>query len=95
VANLRGSDPARILRQLVTEIPWGQNLLILNKISDPTANLYYLCACLAQSDKGRRVGTVGGRQATADRDAGGPPPSRNKGGRVSTIDIIQIDFVEC
>ena len=27
------------MRQLVTEIPWRQNLLILNKLSDPAARL--------------------------------------------------------
>lgn len=32
------------LRQLVAEIPWGQNLLILNKLTDPAARLYYLRA---------------------------------------------------
>ena len=32
------------LRQLVAEIPWGHNLLILNKISDFDARLYYLRA---------------------------------------------------
>ncbi len=32
------------LRQLVAEIPWGQNLLILNKLTDPTARLWYLRA---------------------------------------------------
>ena len=30
------------LRQLVAEIPWGQNLLILNKVKNPMARLYYL-----------------------------------------------------
>ena len=33
-----------LLRQLVAEIPWGHNLLILNKISDFDARLYYLRA---------------------------------------------------
>ena len=32
------------LRQLVAEIPWGQNLLILNKLSDPAAKFWYLNA---------------------------------------------------
>ncbi|MEI6515443.1 MAG: PDDEXK nuclease domain-containing protein [bacterium] len=32
------------LQQLVAEIPWGQNLLILNKLTDPAARLYYLRA---------------------------------------------------
>jgi predicted nuclease of restriction endonuclease-like (RecB) superfamily len=32
------------LRQFVAEIPWGQNLLILNKLTDPAARLYYLRA---------------------------------------------------
>lgn len=36
--------PAQILRQLVAEIPWGQNLLILNKLTDPAARLWYLQA---------------------------------------------------
>ena len=33
-----------LLRQLVAEIPWGQNLLILNKLTNPAARLYYLRA---------------------------------------------------
>ncbi len=32
------------LRQLVAEIPWGHHLLILNKLADPAARLYYLRA---------------------------------------------------
>jgi len=32
------------VRQLVAEIPWGQNLSILNKVTDPAARLYYLRA---------------------------------------------------
>ena len=32
------------LRQLVAEIPWGQNLLILNRIKDRRARHYYLQA---------------------------------------------------
>ena len=32
------------LRQLLAQIPWGQHLLILNKLTDPTARLYYLRA---------------------------------------------------
>ncbi len=47
------SDPGEIapkgeatpfLRQLVAEIPWGHNLLILNKLTDPAARRYYLGA---------------------------------------------------
>ena len=37
-------SPSEFLRQLVAEIPWGQHLMILNKISDPNARLYYLRA---------------------------------------------------
>jgi predicted nuclease of restriction endonuclease-like (RecB) superfamily len=33
-----------LLRDLVTEIPWGQNLLVLDKFSDPAACLYYIQA---------------------------------------------------
>jgi predicted nuclease of restriction endonuclease-like (RecB) superfamily len=36
--------PSEFLRQLVAEIPWGHHLLILNKLSDPAARLYYLRA---------------------------------------------------
>ena len=32
------------LQQLVAEIPWGQNLLILNKLTGPAAHIYYLRA---------------------------------------------------
>jgi len=32
------------VRKLVAEVPWGQNLLILNKLSDPVSRLYYLRA---------------------------------------------------
>jgi predicted nuclease of restriction endonuclease-like (RecB) superfamily len=35
---------AQFLQQLVAEIPWGQHLLILNKIIEPAARLYYLQA---------------------------------------------------
>jgi predicted nuclease of restriction endonuclease-like (RecB) superfamily len=34
----------QFLRKLVAEVPWGQNLLILNKLTDPAARLYYLRA---------------------------------------------------
>lgn len=34
----------QLLPQLVAEIPWGHNLLILNKVTDPVARLYYLKA---------------------------------------------------
>ena len=30
------------LRQLVAEIPWGQNLVVMNKIKDPLAREFYL-----------------------------------------------------
>jgi predicted nuclease of restriction endonuclease-like (RecB) superfamily len=34
------------LQQLVGEIPWGQNLLILGKVKDDKAKLYYLKATI-------------------------------------------------
>lgn len=37
-----------ILQQLVAEIPWGQNLVILSKIKDINAREYYLRAVLEQ-----------------------------------------------
>ena len=42
VAKLEESEVVEKLRQLVAEIPWGHNLLILNKLSDPKERLYYL-----------------------------------------------------
>ena len=44
VAKLEDANPIQFLRQLVAEIPWGQNLVILNKLSDPAARLWYLRA---------------------------------------------------
>lgn len=45
VAKFEGAaDTAAFLRQLVAEIPWGHHLLILDKLSDPAARLYYLRA---------------------------------------------------
>jgi predicted nuclease of restriction endonuclease-like (RecB) superfamily len=32
------------LRQLLAQVPWGHHLLILNKLTDPAARLYYLHA---------------------------------------------------
>lgn len=29
-----------LLKRLVTEIPWGHNLLLLNKVTEPIARLY-------------------------------------------------------
>jgi len=40
----QGSDQSGFLQHLVTEIPWGHHLLILNKLADPAARLYYLRA---------------------------------------------------
>lgn len=44
VANLKETNPAQFLRHLVAEIPWGHNLLILNKLTVSAARLYYLRA---------------------------------------------------
>jgi len=46
VAKLEGkvTDVTEFLRQLIAVIPWGQHLLILNKITDPAARIYYLRA---------------------------------------------------
>lgn len=45
VAKLQGvDDPTQFLKQLVAEIPWGQNLLVLNKVKSSAARLYYLQA---------------------------------------------------
>jgi predicted nuclease of restriction endonuclease-like (RecB) superfamily len=38
------TDAVEFLRWLVAEIPWGQHLLILNKLATPAARLYYLRA---------------------------------------------------
>ena len=44
VAKMKKTEITENVRQLVAEIPWGHNLLILNKISEPAARLYYLGA---------------------------------------------------
>lgn len=44
VAKLTKVTVAEFLQQLVAEIPWGQNLLILNKLTDPATRLWYLQA---------------------------------------------------
>jgi predicted nuclease of restriction endonuclease-like (RecB) superfamily len=47
VAKLQKSDAETLSGfppQLLAEIPWGHNLLILNKLTDPAARLYYLRA---------------------------------------------------
>ena len=43
-ANWSGQELAQFLQQLVAKIPWGHNLLILNKIAEPGARLWYLQA---------------------------------------------------
>lgn len=44
VAKLGDSKVIEFLRQLVAEIHWGHNLIILNKLTSPAARLYYLRA---------------------------------------------------
>jgi len=44
VANLTEEEVIKFLPQLVAEIPWGHHRLILDKITDPSARLYYLRA---------------------------------------------------
>lgn len=44
VAKLGGRQVSAFLRQAVAEIPWGQNLHILNKVAEPAARLYYIQA---------------------------------------------------
>lgn len=43
-AKLRPDSGNEFLRQLVAEIPWGHHRLILDKLADPAARLYYLRA---------------------------------------------------
>lgn len=43
-AKLIESKVIVFLQQLVAEIPWGQNLLILNKLATPAAHFFYLQA---------------------------------------------------
>ena len=46
VAKVGSETVIEILQQLIAKIPWGHNLLILNKLSDPAARLYYLRAAV-------------------------------------------------
>jgi len=43
-AKLSARKVADILRQFVAEVPWGHNLIVLEKSTDPAARLYYLRA---------------------------------------------------
>ena len=44
LTGLQEPEVADFLRQLVADVPWGHNLLILNKLSDAASRLYYLGA---------------------------------------------------
>lgn len=44
VAKLRPDSGNEFLRQFAAEIPWGHHRLILDKLADPAARLYYLRA---------------------------------------------------
>jgi predicted nuclease of restriction endonuclease-like (RecB) superfamily len=39
-----GDAPRHFLQQLVAEIPWGHHIMIIEKLTDPAARLYYLRA---------------------------------------------------
>jgi predicted nuclease of restriction endonuclease-like (RecB) superfamily len=41
VAQLTGSDDLAILQQLVAKLPWGQNVILLDKVNDLSARLWY------------------------------------------------------
>lgn len=41
---IRLQPAAEILRQVVAEVPWGHHLVIMARVSDPTALLYYVTA---------------------------------------------------
>lgn len=44
VAKIEKADPAKVLQQLVAEIPWGHNRFLLDKVTAPAARLWYLRA---------------------------------------------------
>jgi predicted nuclease of restriction endonuclease-like (RecB) superfamily len=44
VAKIEKADPAKVLPQLVAEIPWGHHRFLLDKVSAPAARLWYLRA---------------------------------------------------
>jgi predicted nuclease of restriction endonuclease-like (RecB) superfamily len=48
------TEQVKFVRQLIAEIPWGHHLLILNRLTDPAARLYYLRA-IAQFGWSRNV----------------------------------------
>ncbi len=43
-AKLESGGQEQFMPQLVVEIPWGHHLLILNKLAEPSARIYYLRA---------------------------------------------------
>ena len=42
------------LKQLVSEVPWMQNILILQKVKDINARIFYLQSAVKPSDKSKR-----------------------------------------
>ena len=44
VAKIEKADPAKVLQQLVAEIPWGHHRFLLDKVTSPAARLWYLRA---------------------------------------------------
>ena len=44
VAKIEKADPAKVLQQLVAEIPWGHHRFLLDKVTAPAARLWYLRA---------------------------------------------------
>ena len=44
VAKIEKADPAKVLPQLVAEIPWGHHRFLLDKVTAPAARLWYLRA---------------------------------------------------
>ncbi len=44
VAKIEKADPAKVLPQLVAEIPWGHHRFLLDKVTSPAARLWYLRA---------------------------------------------------
>ncbi len=39
-----GDDPGPFLQQLVADVPWGHHIMIIEKLADPAARLWYLRA---------------------------------------------------
>jgi hypothetical protein len=48
VAQLRHTAPPAIVQQLVAEVPWGHNVVLIEKVKDPATRAWYMQQTIEQ-----------------------------------------------